>query len=92
MRAVIAQRVIAAMPGGYLLSSAWVAAAGGLFARSGVMARSDAVARAAMLGFVLYLVFMLWAFAQHRMLRLWGVTLGGSAVAGLVLLALSLGR
>jgi hypothetical protein len=72
-------RLVAAIPGGYALTAAWVAAMGGLLAHTGLQ-RSDAVVLAAMLGFLFYLVFLMWAFAQRRLTRLWTVTAAGTAI------------
>ena len=74
----LALRLLAAVFGGYAFTAAWVAAAGGLLAHSGLQ-RSDGVALAAMLGFVFYLVFLVWAFSQPRLARLWSVTVAGTA-------------
>ncbi len=74
-------RLIAAIPGGYALTAAAVAALGGLLSLAG-MTRSDAVVLSAMLGFVLYLVLLLWAFAERSLARLWGVIAGGLAACG----------
>lgn len=73
-------RVALAVPGGYGFSAGAVALAAVLLARGG-MARSEAVGLAAMLGFVLYLVVLLWAFAERRLARLAAVILGGAALA-----------
>jgi len=83
-------RLIAAIPGGYALSAASVATLAGLLAQSG-MARSDAVVLSAMLGFVLYLVLLLWAFAVRSVARLWAVIAGGLAACGLLLWLMPMG-
>lgn len=75
----ITSRIIAAVPGGYALSAALVAVVGGLLSAMG-LARSDAVVLSAMLGFVLYLLWLLWAFAERRLERLWGALACGLAV------------
>jgi hypothetical protein len=84
-------RVLAVIPGGWVFSAIWVAAGGGLLARTGWLTRSDSVALAAMLGFVLYLVFAVWAFGQHRVARVWALTAGGSALGATVLLVFHFG-
>lgn len=81
-------RLIAAIPGGYALTAAAVAALGGLLPLTG-MTRSDAVALSAMLGFMLYLVLLLWAFAERSLVRLWGVFASGLAVCGVLLWLMS---
>jgi hypothetical protein len=87
----LALRLLAIVPFGYLMVALWVSAAGGWLAKSGWLVRSDAVALSAMAGFVAYLVFMVWAFAERRLARLWGVTLGGCALATVLLRALGVG-
>lgn len=77
-------RLIAAIPGGYALTAAAVATLGGLLPLFG-MAPSDAVALSAMLGFMLYLVLLLWAFAERSLARLWGVLAGGLAACDALL-------
>lgn len=81
-------RLIAAIPGGYALTAAAVAALGGLLSLFG-MTRPDAVALSAMLGFVLYLVLLLWAFAERSLARLWAVFASGLAVCGALLWLMS---
>lgn len=76
-------RLIAAIPGGYALTAAAVAVSGGLLPLLG-MTRSDAVVLSAMLGFVLYLVLLLWAFAERSLARLWGVFAGLAACGTLL--------
>jgi hypothetical protein len=77
-------RLIAAIPGGYALTATAVAALGGLLPMTG-MARSEAVTLSTMSGFVLYLVLLIWAFAERRLARLWGGIVGGLAVCAGVL-------
>ena len=76
-------RVLGAVGGGYALTALTVAVAAVVLARAG-MARSEAVALSAMLGFVLYLMLLLWAFSVRRVGRLWLAFAG----AGALLLAL----
>jgi len=71
------QRLALTVFGGYGLSSALVSL--GALALAGVLPRSEAVVLAAMLGFPLYLVLLLWGFAERRLTRLW-LVLGGCAV------------
>lgn len=77
-------RLLGAVLGGYALTALTVAAMGAVMARLGV-ARSEAVVLAAMLGFVVYLTLLLWAFSIRSMARLW-VALAVSAMAMAILL------
>lgn len=70
-------RLLGAVFGGYALTALTVAAAGAILARLG-MARSDAVVLAAMLGFVVYLGLLLWAFSAKSAVRLWLGMIGGA--------------
>lgn len=79
-------RLLGAVFGGYALTALAVAAAGAVLARLG-MVRSEAVVLAAMLGFVVYLVLLLWAFSVKSVVRLW-LALAASAAAMAVLLVL----
>ncbi|MDP3796229.1 MAG: iron uptake protein [Polaromonas sp.] len=72
-------RVTAALLGGYAFSAALVALLATALALAG-MARSEAVVLAAMLGFVLYLLVLLWAFSVRSLARLWAVLAGGSVL------------
>lgn len=82
-----ALRVLGAIGGGYALSALTVIAGGAVLARCG-MVRSEAVVLASMLGFVLYLVLLLWAFCVRSLARLWLVLAGGmAAMAALAHLA-----
>lgn len=78
LRLARAARILGAVVGGYALSALTVVAAGAVLARWG-MARSEAVVLASMLGFVLYLVVLLWAFCVRSLARLWLVLAGGMA-------------
>lgn len=71
-------RVLGALPGAYLLTALAVAGGAAALAWLG-MQRSEAVVLAAMLGFVLYLLLVLWGFrATLGWLHTWaGVALGG---------------
>ena len=73
----VALRVVGAVGGGYAVTALAVAACSAVLARVG-MERAEAVALCAMLGFVLYLVLALWAFAVRSVARLW-LVLGVSA-------------
>ncbi|BAZ93541.1 hypothetical protein TspCOW1_15200 [Thiohalobacter sp. COW1] len=82
---VFAQQIGLALAGGYGLSVLLTM----LLARalSGLLARSEAVVLSAMLGFVVYLLVLLWAFAERRLPRLW-LVLGGGGIAALVMVLL----
>lgn len=85
-RARVALRVAAAVIGGYAWTASWVALLAALLPVAG-MARSEAVVLAAMLGYVIYLLVLLWAFSVRSMVRLGAVLIGGTALAtGLVTL------
>jgi hypothetical protein len=70
-------RVVGAVGGGYAVTALAVTTAGAVLARLG-MARPDAVVTAAMLGFIVYLLLLLWGFAVRSPVRLW-LSLAGSA-------------
>lgn len=79
-------RVTGALLGGYAFTAALVALLAGALPLVG-MARSEAVVLAAMLGFVIYLLVLLWAFSVRSLLRLGAVLGVGAALAsGLVVL------
>ena len=80
-------RVAGAVGGGYAWSVAFVLALGSMLARLGV-ARSEAVVTASMLGFVAYLLVLLWAFSvcsTLRMLLVLGASAGALALFGQLL-------
>lgn len=80
-------RLLGAVVGGYALTALTVAAAGAVLARLG-MVPSEAVVLAAMLGFVVYLVLLLWAFSVRSVAWLWmALAAGGAAIAVLARLA-----
>lgn len=70
-------RLLGAVFGGYALTVLTVVAAGAVMARLG-MARSEAAVLAAMLGFVVYLALLLWAFSIRSVARLWLVLAAGA--------------
>ena len=79
-------RVTAALLGGYAFSATLVALLAAALALAG-MARSEAVVLAAMLGCVLYLLVLLWAFSVRSLARLGAVLTGASVLAyGLLVL------
>ena len=73
-------RLIAALPGAYAFTAALVAVLAAALPLLG-LARSEAVVSAAMLGFVLYLLVLLWTFSVRSLVRLWAVLAGGTALA-----------
>ncbi|HQS00310.1 MULTISPECIES: iron uptake protein [unclassified Polaromonas] len=79
-RVRIVLRLIAALPGGYAFTAALVALLAAALPLLG-LARSEAVVSAAMLGFVLYLLVLLWAFSVRSLAWLWAVLAGGTALA-----------
>lgn len=79
-------RIAAAVFGGYLLATLAVLATGAVLARLG-MAASESVALASMLGFVFYLVLMVWAFGVRSTARLWLGMACGVALMAAVLVA-----
>ena len=74
----IGMRLLGAVLGGYALTALTVASAGAVMARLGV-ACSEAVVLAAMLGFLLYLALLLWAFSMKSVTRLWMALAAGAA-------------
>jgi hypothetical protein len=82
----VAARVILAVGGGYALSAAIVALLAVGLPLAG-MARAEAVVLAGILGVLLYLGLLLWAFAERRLGRLALATVPGAA-AGFGLAAL----
>ncbi|MGC4097109.1 MAG: hypothetical protein QM706_08335 [Nitrospira sp.] len=71
-------RVVLVIFGGYAAAAGFVTGASVALPLIG-MVRSEAVALAAMLGFVVYLVLLLWGFAERR---LWRLCLGLALLAG----------
>ena len=80
--AALGQRLALAIVGGYFLSAA--AAALLALGLSQIMPRSEAVMLMAMGVFAIYLVVLLWAFAEHRLVWLWAVLGGGAGTAQLL--------
>ncbi|MET0268470.1 MAG: iron uptake protein [Duganella sp.] len=80
-------RIAGVVLGGYALTTLMVAVGSVVLARAG-MVRSEAVALCAMLGFVVYLVLLLWGFSVRRVSRLWLGLGGGAAVCAALWLAL----
>lgn len=79
-RALVIARIAAAVLGGYAFSAVLVALLAILLPIAG-MARSEAVLLASMLGFLIYLVVLIWAFAEPSVKRVWAVLPGGAMLA-----------
>lgn len=77
-------RLLAAVPLGYAFVALCVSALGALIAQAG-MARADAVVLAAMLGFVLYLAWLVWVLAARSLLRVYAA-LAACATSGAAVL------
>lgn len=73
-------RVLAAIGGGYALCAAWVALLSLALPRVTGLAKSEAVVLSAMLGFVAYLLVLLWAFSVRSLGRLWITLAVGTAL------------
>jgi hypothetical protein len=77
-------RVLCAVLGGYAFSAALVALLAVALPLAFGLARSEAVVLASMLGFVCYLLVLLWAFAERQVWRVWTMPVGGAiAIDGL---------
>lgn len=73
-------RTMLAIVGGYVGTSAIIAALAVIAVAAGGMERSEAATLTSMLGFVIYLAVTIWSFADPALLR---VALGLGAVSGL---------
>lgn len=80
--------VLGAVIGGYAFSAALVALGSVALPLATGLARSEAVLLSSMLGFVVYLVVLIWAFAERRLGRVWGVLAAGAALTFLLAHAL----
>lgn len=78
-RWVPAQRIAAALLGGYAFTWGLIALAMALPFAAG-MHFHDAEHLGAIVGLLAYLVVFLWAFAAHSLARVWAVLLGGGAL------------
>lgn len=79
-RWMVASRVLAAVVGGYTLTSAATV----LLALVWPLPQAEAVAAATMLSFALYTVVILWVFAVKRLRTLWlGLIITTAFCAGL---------
>lgn len=86
-RGDVAARTVAAIGGGYVLTSIAIA----LLALALPLPRADAVTIATLLSFMVYTCVILWVFATASALRAWTGVVGASAVLGAVLWALQQG-
>jgi hypothetical protein len=86
-RALVTLHLVLAVAGGWAVIALAVPLAGIAFAALGMM-RSEATVLAMMLGFVAYLLLLLWAFSV-RLPRLLGGLLGGALLSGLPLYVLN---
>jgi len=75
----IALRIAAGMVGGYAFTWGFIALViASLFAAR--LDFHDAETLGTILGFIVFLVVFLWAFAARSVLRVWGVLAGGGAL------------
>ncbi|RUP30278.1 MAG: iron transporter [Curvibacter sp.] len=74
----VTARVLGALPGSYLLSACSMGLLSRLLVLGG-LPRSEAVVATAMLGFLVFLGLLLWAFSVRRLRRLWATLLLSSA-------------
>ncbi len=84
--ALVLSRLVAAVGLGYALTAAAVPLAALLLRQAG-LARSEATTLAMMLGFVFYLLVLLWGLSVRSLARLWGLlAVATAAAAGALLL------
>ncbi len=76
--------MLGAVLGGYAFSAALVALLALALPLAVGMPRSEAVLLASMLGFLIYLALLIWAFAERRLWRVW-VRLGAGTTTALLL-------
>ncbi|CAM3149732.1 Protein of unknown function [Paracoccus aminovorans] len=81
-RLATASRSLAAIGGGYLAANLFVLA----FARLAPLAPRDALEAGMMLGFVLFALAAIWAFACRSAWQAWAGILGVALLCGLVVL------
>lgn len=74
-------RVAAAILGGFALTTALAALSAVALPLAFGMQRSEAALLSAMLGFIVYLVLLLWAFSAPSLTRVWTVMAVGAAAA-----------
>jgi hypothetical protein len=78
--AAVLSRVLAAIFAGYGFAAGCVALVSVALPQLVGVPRSEAVLLASMLGFLVYLVVLLWAGAARRLWRVWAVLAGGAAL------------
>jgi len=76
-RIAIAARLTAAFGGGYVCTAALVGSGALLLTLLGGLPRSEAVTLSAMLGFVLYLLLLIWSFTEPKLWRVCALPLAG---------------
>lgn len=76
----IVLRVVAAVGGGYAFAAAFVAFGAVLLSLTTVLPRGEATILMAMVGFVIYLLVLLWAFAERRVWLIWLALFGGAGL------------
>jgi hypothetical protein len=74
-------RLVGAVVGGYAFTAVLVALLPVGLSLLG-LARSEGVTLSAMLGFVIYLLVLIWAFSVRSLLRLWALLVGSTALMG----------
>ena len=74
----IISRIAAAVFGGYGFTWGFTALSTALLTL--VMLKSEAVITATMLGFIIYLIAVIWAFSARRILVVWLILAGGGAL------------
>jgi hypothetical protein len=80
-RGAVASRAVAAIGGGYVLTSIAIA----LIALALPLPRADAVTLATLLSFVVYTCAILWVFATSSATRAWGGIVAVTAVLSALL-------
>lgn len=75
----MAQRIILAIVGGYMLTACGAALGASLLAMA--IPHSEAVTLMGMLAFVVYLTVLIWAFSEPRLARVWAILGFGGAIA-----------
>jgi hypothetical protein len=66
----VAVRLAAAIGGGYAVAAGLAALAAVVLPAAAVLPRSEAVVLSSMLAFLVYLVLLIWGFAEQRLARL----------------------
>ena len=74
---LVLSRVIGAVFGGYVLCAAVLALVALLLGYLGLQ-RSESVVASSTVGFVLYLLVLLWAFSVRGLYKLWAVLVAGT--------------